>query len=362
MKLFEVDNHTKRMTKVSADPTEVPLVFAIDFQRLATGNGTARTCLHLAFHIAESQAVKPLFIDNDQSTVEAFLHKAPQSLLVSINQQFSSAWLSARRDRLLTIGANDYYRDEYAPCADIVLSPCFNPVRFDRAAASDCPAEQVRIDYTCPPSRMKPDIGKLHSLPGQLSEQKIIAAYIRAPDHRPLSDLLSEFKRLYEKYKCRFLVSTGFATFPNQAGRIEACLSQLPGSEFFNFRSPKTFVNPFEDFFRRADAIVVTDDSVSGLSDAVASGNRVFLHTIPSRARDLASDRYHSSDQPFRLQQALIRQDRLKLFMEQNLMSDWRPVYVDEWKKIAETITGVMQERKQVLQTLPQTLLARPLL
>lgn len=71
---------------------------------------------------------------------------------------------------------------------------------------------------------------------------------------------------------------------------------------------------------------------------------------------------YSDLDENHILQLALMKQGRLKLFTEKNLMSDWRPAYIDEWKKIADTITGLMLARKLAIQASPQTSLPRPLL
>ncbi|MGB9154013.1 MAG: ELM1/GtrOC1 family putative glycosyltransferase, partial [Alphaproteobacteria bacterium] len=241
----------------------------------------------------------------------------------------------------------------YAQYADIVLSPCFLPVIFDQAATS-YPERQVRIDHTCAPSRMRFDITKTTLFPKQPptnnAKPKIIATYIREPDEFSLDDLLFKFKTMHEKHNCQFLVSTGPCTNSNEARRIGECLAEFPGSEFFIFSASisKGLPNPFKDFLERADAIVVTDDTVSTLSDAVATGKTVFLHA-------LESNEYYSGpakfpDVNYLLQQALMQQGRIKYFTEKNLMSGWRPVYINEWKEIADKITGIMQERKLAIR------------
>ncbi|MGB9151960.1 MAG: hypothetical protein WCD70_02615 [Alphaproteobacteria bacterium] len=240
MGFFKIDQSTKEKIQVWdwADAIKTSQVFAINLDTLGRNYGTSRVGLDIACHVARQQGTEPLFINYDRETIGSFLYYFPQELLVSINQLFSLSELSGPRDRLLTIGANSYQRNMLIEECDIVLNPCFNPIK-EWISLEEYPERQVRLDYTCTPSRMRPDIVQAELFSQQSGHSKIIAAYIRAEPYEGSVDrLLLKFKKLHEKHNCTFLVSTGPATSPELAWKIELFLASLPGSEFYRFNNP----------------------------------------------------------------------------------------------------------------------------
>ncbi len=170
MEFYHIDNDKNVVrTRTSLDAS---LVFAIPIPILQSDKGWARTSLSVAHHIADNLGVRPVFINGDEEGgVEKFLCEAPQSLLVGINLPAAQLDPVAGRDRFLSIGVNDFCTYEPARLCDIILNPCFNPVR--NWAAESASSQQLMINCTCTPTHVRQN--EVEKEDGQ----KIVAVYIR---------------------------------------------------------------------------------------------------------------------------------------------------------------------------------------
>ncbi len=362
MDFYRISNEDKKVLCVAAQG--IPAVaFAISIDAVYGSQGIARTSLSIAYHIAEELKIVPTFIDSHDA--EEFPVQAPRSLLVGINVP-DTAW-GIYSDRFLSIGANDFSRYKFASFCDFVLSPYFNPVF--RVVSQVPPVDQRVIAYTCAPSHIRSTVPQKKRLSraqrkkrSKPKKQRIVAVYVRHIDDAPLLGLLSTCEKLSKTKGIRFLITTGHASGYWESHWIGAVLADLSGSEFYDFNVHNGDNNPFVDYLKRADAIIVTDDTVSGLSDAVHSNKPVFLYATNKPIVDVANPtlqgdgqiKYSHAERNGRLQAQLLRQGRIQIFSEKALLSAWRPPIYQEWRAIGAVIADEIEKRhRQIEQQKP---------
>ena len=368
MKLFRIDLN-KKAIQVDVRPSRIPLVFAVPFDDFCSPRGANRASLDIAHHVAESLNIKPLFIDSKYAAVAKFLSQSSKTLVAGINLPYIVFDDCDDRARLLTIGANTYDQGEFVNQCDLVLNPCFNRVKFEGGAferSPDAPFTQVVIDYDCMPTRIRPDIATFDPYQFEPTAAlarpvppKTIAVYIRMPKWESRPQFFAKMREFHEKYGCQFLITTGPATNHETAKEVRDCVKEMPGSECFIYNRDDLALNPFEDYLRRADLIVVTSDTVSTASDALAKNKAVLLQADDER-RDLLLSNMDTDTDPsghvevdiknYIFQLSLMKSDRLRLFTEENLLSGWRPKPKEEWRVIGDQIADNIRERIEYIR------------
>jgi mitochondrial fission protein ELM1 len=359
-KLYSIDLNKNVSEITGINPESLDLAFVVPNFHLGSSAGSMRVALDTAWHLARAFSVEPVFLTHDQANVKEtnvadFLQVSPRAMVIGINRSyhFLERELNAR---FVSVGMNDIHSPCLQDSFDIVLSPVFNPAHLSfgaickRKVGGADKKERVVVPYTCLPSRIFCDIATFDPFgPPKPFEPKKIMAYIRDPSMNDLFDMLAQFEKLQNENGARFLISTGPATTQSVKEQIQKALPKLKGSEYYFFdEDPGQNNNPYMTWMRLADAFVVTNDTISTLSDAATTGRPVFLAGTEV-GMQMQENPYDNMNR--KLQAELIRHKRLKPFTIENFLSDWKPPVVDEWKFVGGRVREIVEARRASLPT-----------
>ena len=351
-KIYSIDKF-KYVTELPLTPEEAPVVFPIHIGDMNDLSGGMRTKLDFVLRVAESLNVKPLFIDNEQdSHIDDFLRASTNSIVVGTNRLPSDD--CPDKERFVSIGLQDLTGCGVAERYDVTLSPRFRPISF-RPDYPEPNPNQIRIDYTCLPSRIRPSAGFFSpnaALPADLrGKSETIAVYVRHHSGNvwTLQRFLNQADKLRLHHNFRFTFTDGPATSKLATAALREYAAQRPDTEFYSASYWRDHRDVMETMFDKAPTIVVSDDTISGTSDAVAAEKRVFCYTSPSGAGMLNYGK-PSSNVNYTFMSELIRQNRLQVFSPKALLSSWQPSYRDEWAEHGAVIAGVIRGRQARIQ------------
>jgi len=144
--------------------------------------------------------------------------------------------------------------------------------------------------------------------------------------------LIEGLKSLNSRGDCRFLVTTSRRTGPEMEAYIRQGLTGMAATLWDGQGA-----NPYYAFLARADAIVVTSDSVNMISEAAATGKPVYIHPIGGDSTRL--EHFHRS---------MTNRGITRPF--DGLWQDWSYPRLDETARVAELLIA-RQKKCRVTRT-----------
>lgn len=142
-----------------------------------------------------------------------------------------------------------------------------------------------------------------------------------------LTRLISDLKDLVGSSDCSLMISTSRRTGQEAEQRLRQAFDREP-HWFWDGTAP----NPYFAFLAAADAIILTNDSVSMISEASATGKPIYLFDLPGGSQKF--DRFHRAMEEHGLTEPLPRAPRGALLTPE------RPIHLE-----ADRVAGLILER-----------------
>lgn len=144
-------------------------------------------------------------------------------------------------------------------------------------------------------------------------------------DENVMTDLCANLLALQKNSDCHFLVTASRRTGETNTAKLKETLQKLPHTYWDG-----TGENPYFAFLEKADAVIVTADSVNMVSEAATAGKPVYVFPLPGGNRKFNS--FHRS-----------MQDRGYTRPFQPHLESWSPPLLDETTRMA----GIALEKFQ---------------
>ncbi len=135
-----------------------------------------------------------------------------------------------------------------------------------------------------------------------------------------MQDLCAKLEQLHAQQKCHFLVTTSRRTGAENEAILKDALSKLP-HRLWSGDGP----NPYFAFLQKADAIIVTADSVNMVCEAATSGKPVYIYELLGSNPKFA--RFHTRMKEMGFTRKF-----------DGVFSDWKPEKLSESQRLAEVV------------------------
>jgi mitochondrial fission protein ELM1 len=135
-----------------------------------------------------------------------------------------------------------------------------------------------------------------------------------------MQDLCAKLEQLHAQEKCHFLVTTSRRTGPANEAILKAALSKLPHSLWSGDGA-----NPYFAYLEKADAIIVTADSVNMVCEAATSGKPTYIYELQGSNPKFARFHKRMKDMGF-----------TRKF--EGTFSDWKPEKLSESQRLAQIV------------------------
>lgn len=135
-----------------------------------------------------------------------------------------------------------------------------------------------------------------------------------------MRELCTKLQQLYDQEKCHFLVTTSRRTGPENVAILQKTLGSLPHTLWQGDGE-----NPYFAFLKKADAIIVTADSVNMVCEAVSVGKPVYIFELKG-----------GNNKFLRFHKRMQNKGYTKPF--KGSLSDWEPQKLRESQRLADII------------------------